>query len=404
MQFGRREIIRRASKPVSSRRSFLTAAGVAALTPTGPAAPEGKVRVAVVGGGFGAHHYWHEHPNCSVTAVADLLEERRERLRKHYGCMNAFRSMEEMFEKAGDSFDAVAIFTDAASHARHAVAVMEAGKHVVSAVPVALTLDDCLRVKAAVGKTGRAYMLHETSFYRQQCIAAREMFQEGAFGRLAYSEVEYYHPSIGGRKNTAPRWSGLKSWRYGLPPMLYPTHAVGLLVGVTGERIVKVSCFGQRIEDDDFPRPNENAYGNPFNNEMAIGITDRGNVCRIGVFWNVAAHGERGQWLGDRLSAYMSHSGGLPDCLSRDGRSYDQWNVPAYWKTDRLPPAMRHASGHGGSHTFLAHEFIQSILEKREPAININVALSMNLPGIIAHQSALRGGVQLDVPFPEEVA
>jgi hypothetical protein len=180
--------------------------------------------------------------------------------------------------------------------------------------------------------------------------------------------------------------------------MLYPTHAVGLLVGVTGERIVKVSCVGQRIDDDDFPKPEENAYNNPFNNEMAIGVTDAGNICRFGVFWNVAAHGERGQWLGEKLAAYMSHSGGLPPSLSRNGRSFEPWDVPDYWKTDRLPAVMRHPSGHGGSHTFLSFEFIQSILEVRQPAIHIDEALAMNLPGIVAHQSALSGGVQLDVP------
>ncbi len=34
--------------------------------------------------------------------------------------------------------------------------------------------------------------------------------------------------------------------------MLYPTHSLGLLVGVTGERIVKVSCMGQLVGKD-FP-------------------------------------------------------------------------------------------------------------------------------------------------------
>ncbi|MCI4438337.1 gfo/Idh/MocA family oxidoreductase, partial [archaeon] len=44
------------------------------------------------------------------------------------------------------------------------------------------------------------------------------------------------------------------------------------------------------------------------------------------------------------------------------------------------------------------HEFIQSIIEKRSPAIGIYEALAMTVPGIIAHQSALRGGEQMWIP------
>ena len=36
-------------------------------------------------------------------------------------------------------------------------------------------------------------MMAETSYYNTACIYARELFQEGGFGELFYSEVEYYH-------------------------------------------------------------------------------------------------------------------------------------------------------------------------------------------------------------------
>jgi predicted dehydrogenase len=142
-------------------------------------------------------------------------------------------------------------------------------------VPLADTLEDCIKVKETVEKTGLKYMLFESSYYRQPCIAARELYQAGAFGRLAYSEVEYYHPGIGGRVNTATRWMGLKNWRYGLPPMLYSHHALGLAVGVTGERITKVSCLGQRIGDD-FPTEHENPYHNPSTMKWRLGSRTRG--------------------------------------------------------------------------------------------------------------------------------
>jgi hypothetical protein len=73
-------------------------------------------------------------------------------------------------------------------------------------------------------------------------------------------------------------------------------------------------------------------------------------------------------------------------------------DVPVYWKTDMLPEPMRHDSGHGGSHTFISAEFINALLEERSPTVDIYESLAMTVPGIVAHQSALKGGEQLTVP------
>ena len=42
-----------------------------------PLDPARKVRIGVVGGGFGASFQWHLHPNCIVQAVSDLRTDRR---------------------------------------------------------------------------------------------------------------------------------------------------------------------------------------------------------------------------------------------------------------------------------------------------------------------------------------
>ena len=63
-----------------------------------------------------------------------------------------------------------------------------------------------------------------------------------------------------------------------------------------------------------------------------------------------------------------------------------------------LPESMRHPSGHDGSHTFLAAEFINDLITDREPAIDIYDALAMTVPGIVTHQSTPRVGERLEVP------
>jgi hypothetical protein len=62
-----------------------------------------------------------------------------------------------------------------------------------------------------------------------------------------------------------------------------------------------------------------------------------------------------------------------------------------------LPPAVD-PGGHGGSHGQLSHEFVCAILENREPLVNIDEALAMTIPGIVAHQSALKDGETMKVP------
>jgi len=353
--------------------------------------------MAVLGGGFGSTFHWHEHPDCEVTAVTDLTEDRREQLVKQYGCKNVFTSLEEMLEKASDSFDAIAVFSGASSHARHAIMCMDAGKHVVSACPVAMNLEDCAKVKEAKERTGLKYMMAESSYYRQSCIAARELYQSGEMGRLLYSECEYFHPGLGAREDTLKRYGKLKSWRYGLPPMLYATHQLGFLVGVTRERIVKVSCMGTS-GGDEFPSAEENSYGNPFSNEVTIGYTNENNICRFGSFWHISSDGERAQWFGENISCYMSSHGGQPAAIERRRGKWQPWDIAKYWETDRLPEPMRHDSGHGGSAVFISAEFINAIIEDREPTIDVYESIAMTAPGIVAHESALRGGELLTVP------
>ena len=92
-----------------SRRRFLRvaagAAGVtAALAEVGSAAElmppvwqptsDRKLRMGVVGGGFGLSFHWHEHPNCVVEAVSDLIPDRCKGLQQRYGCSKAYPSLE----------------------------------------------------------------------------------------------------------------------------------------------------------------------------------------------------------------------------------------------------------------------------------------------------------------------
>ena len=88
---------------------------------------------------------------------------------------------------------------------------------------------------------------------------------------------------------------GSRSWRWGLPPMHYPTHCLGLLTGVTRERIRRVSCLGW---GGGRPWFDDNDYNNPFWNQCALMQTDKGHMVRCNVFRLVGGHGERARLFG----------------------------------------------------------------------------------------------------------
>jgi len=92
---------------------------------------------------------------------------------------------------------------------------------------------------------------------------------------------------------------------------------------------------------------------------------------------------------------YMESSGGQPFRIV--GENAPDWKQPPNFY-ERLPESLRKDSGHGGSHTFITHEFISALIEDREPAVNLYEALAMTVPGIVAHQSSLKGGEQMKIP------
>ena len=55
-------------------------------------------------------------------------------------------------------------------------------------------------------------------------------------------------------------------------------------------------------------------------------------------------------------------------------------------------------AGHGGSHPHLAHEFLQALLEGRDPYPNAAQSANWTCVGILAHESAQQGGAIVKLP------
>jgi predicted dehydrogenase len=337
-----------------------------------------KVRVGLVGYGvckFSAAFGFQNHPNVEIVAVSDLIPDRCAALAKKVGCNKTYPSLEEMVKD--DNIEAIFVATDAPSHARHCIEVLKHGKHVATAVPATFgSIEEGEMVLEEVKRSGKKYMMFETSCFRENLYAMRKIYEAGGFGKIVYSEGEYWHYS----KNGIDSYKG---WRHGMPPQWYPTHNTAYYVGVTGHAFTEVSCLGMPSEMERYQKGN-NRYKNPFATEIAFYRTSDGGMSRQSRSSDTPGyHAETGRLRGLRGTYYEKYEG-LEE------------NLPNV-KRPPLPPGVP-AGGHGGSHGFLTNEFILSILEDRKPLVDIVAALNMTVPGIVAHESAMRGGEWLKIP------
>lgn len=331
--------------------------------------------------------------------------------------------------------DALVIITQPWLHAPQCIQAMEHGKWVYSAVPVISLPDDqemldwCGKVIETVRKTGCEYMLGETTFYRPQTMFCRRMAAEGMFGDFVYAEAEYAHDldsygcslrqvslarstgKIGAMRaaQMQPYYDrGCKSH-----PMAYPTHSVSGVVDVMRSRPVKVSAYGYRNRNED---PFFARYD--FSNITAMFQLENGVPFRVSemreISPNIGLEGEDFRIFGTRGSysceqwADNGRTAPTPEPKKNEVRKMTPEEM-----RDPLPEevvsAFREAvkfqkgdgdflaSGHGGSHPYLVHEFVSAAAERRRPAISAWDAAMYMAMGVAAHQSAVRDGELVSV-------
>ena len=355
-----------------------------------------KIKVGLVGYGFckfSAQFEFQNHPNVEVVAVSDLIPDRCAALSAHVKCGKTYPSLEEMVKD--DAIEAIFVATDAPSHAKHCIEVLNHGKHVCTAVPAFRgDIEDAERLLACVRKNrGLVYAMFETSVFHDDLYAMERIHAAGVFGHVVYCEGEYCHPHTLG----APSLDSYKDWRKNGSPMWYPTHATAYYVGVTHDSLVDVSCQGTARFDPNERKPN--GIGNIFNSEVGLFRTREGGVCRIIICGSQGEYLEAGRLRGE-YAGYDWHNG---RCDGFVGDAAGQQRLKAaqakglQTKKPALPPGVS-AGGHGGSHGYLADDFIDAILRKRKPAVDVIDALHMTVPGYYAHLSATKDGERLKIP------
>jgi predicted dehydrogenase len=257
----------------------------------------------------------------------------------------------------------------------------------------------------------------ETAVYTYHCLHARELIQKGEIGRIQFLRGAHYQDM----ENWPDYWMGL-------PPMHYATHAIAPLLSLSGARATRVHCFGSGTMRPELQQP----YDNPFPIETAIFQLDQENLSAEvtrSLFHTARSYAELFSVYGEKATFEWQMEHEMPVLFRMGERTQgrgrtisEERTVPSDFSHLLPEPIQRfsrhtvvpdpknpHQSvlqggGHHGSHPHLVHEFVRSIMEGRPAAINAVTAANWSAAGICAHESALQGGVAVNLPVYPPIA
>ncbi len=145
-----------------------------------PAKDERRLRIGVLGAGQIAQAAHFESctkaANADLYAICDVADDLRERMAITHGAEKTYADYDRML--ADPDLDAVIIATADAFHVPAAVKALEAGKHVLCEKPVALTVEECLELKAVVEKSGKTFQVGHMKRFDAGLQAARTFIRD----------------------------------------------------------------------------------------------------------------------------------------------------------------------------------------------------------------------------------
>mgnify|MGYP002034300742 FL=1 len=171
-----------------------------------------SLKIGIVGTGSFAQSFiplFKAHPLVAEVTLCDLEADKLAQNAAKHAITTTSPSLDDL---CTSDIDAVCLFTQNWLHGPQAVQALAAGKHVYSAVPAGISVAEIEALVAAAARSGKIYMIGETSYYYPGVVYCRRRHAEGAFGRLVYGEGEYYHDWDHGLYDVA-RWRGGARWR-----------------------------------------------------------------------------------------------------------------------------------------------------------------------------------------------
>ena len=352
-----------------------------------------KWKIGIVGlsRGKGFVRVFGAHPDVEVTALCDLDEMKLAELGE------AFELDDNRLYTSFDDFvnadmDIVMIATPIPFHTEQSVRSVESGKHVLCEQTVAYTVEECEQVVNAVKKSGLTYMMAENYCYFHYIREWQKIIRQGKLGTIYYAEGEYIHEIIDLLVN---RETGNYYWRHERPPIWYCAHTLGPVLMLMEDRIVAgcglTSGFTRMADYREHP--------GFLDIEVGLFRTEKGSIVKIlrsqtparpHMVW-YSLYGTKGH-----LENQRDRGEGLYYAEGEMERNKGEAiSCPII---DPAAPEEALKGGHGTSEYYLIRDFLDALESGTKPPFDVIRSTDFTIPGIIAHESAMKDGVWLDVP------
>ncbi len=373
-----------------------------------------QLRMGMIGvsGRGGLWRHWHQPDGRSVVvAGADVNPERLAAFRHEQGG-DAFITTDYRELLTRPNIDAIAVTSPDYCHEEHAVAALEAGKHVFCEKPLAITIEGCDRILEAWRRNGHRLMVGFNMRYMNIFRTMKEIVDSGAIGEIRAGWVRhfvgrgsdfYYHDWHAARKNTTSLL------------LQKGSHDIDMIHWITGRYTTRTAAFGSL----DF-------FGGDMPNDLTCPACDLRDTCtefmegpRVQCAFRQEVDVEDNQVMimelegGIKASYLQCHF--TPDYhrnytfIGTEGRIENSEPDMKVWVKTRLSNTYRDLAdrtydikpargGHGGADPVICRDFVDMCLDGKQPIATPQAGRMSVAAGVQAAHSLRNGGVPVDVP------
>lgn len=147
---------------------------------------KGPVKVGIIGsrfeGDIHAASFQMVPESAEVVAIASPTPGNAQKLADRYGIARVFTDYRQML--AEKDIEMVTITAPNSLHAQMTVDIANAGKHVVCEKPLCMTMEEADLMIDTCRKKGVLLMYAEELFFTPKYVKAKEMADQGAFGKV----------------------------------------------------------------------------------------------------------------------------------------------------------------------------------------------------------------------------
>jgi len=381
-----------------------------------------QVRIGMIGvsGRGGLWRNWHQpdRGRSRVVAGADIREDRLARFREENGC-DPFTTTDYRAMLDREDVDAVAVCSPDFCHEEHAVAVLQAGKHLFLEKPMAIRTDGCDRILEAWRASDKRMMIGFNMRYMSIFRVMKEAIDSGAIGEVKAAWVRhfvghggdfYYHDWHATRANCNSLL------------LQKGSHDLDMIHWLTGRYTRRAAAFGSldffggdRPNDltcDDCPEVRTCTEAQPGSDRVRCCFRREVDIEDNQVVILVLEGGIKASYLQCHFTPDYHRNYVI---IGTEGRIENSEPEMKVWIKTRRSNTYRELAdreyrvkpargSHGGADPVICEDFLDMVIDGKEPVATPLAGRMSVAAGCAAADSLRSGGTPQDVPPPPDWA